>query len=229
MTTFWTIQESLARLDTPNLAGEIDVLFPWRGFSLAASKRPGSAILKVHTRRTQLDQPETLVDCYQRGVDLVATYVQTADRTVRPQIYWRYIPGEQSAGLELVLSTQTSLLASEPKLTVESTLPPGEWFPLSESGQRLNGPGEPYGALFRPRDLAFSYCEFIFPADRAAGYFTGGDTAPSVGWELFPDSLEKGVVRRGRIRGVFIPRADDETHAATAWQQFLDSPLVLST
>jgi hypothetical protein len=45
---------------------------------------------------------------------------------------------------------------------------------------------------------------------------------------MFPESLEKGVIRRGRVRGVFLPREQDEQLARAAWRALVDSPDVLS-
>ena len=51
---------------------------------------------------------------------------------------------------------------------------------------------------------------------------------PSIRWQMFPESLEKGVIRRGRVRGVFLPREQDEQLARAAWRALVDSPDVLS-
>jgi hypothetical protein len=238
MQTFWQINDTVARVEQPIVAGQVDVLFPWHGFSLAASKLAGVAILKVLTRAAGGPTPETIADCYQRGVDLVATYAQTPERNVRPQVYWRYVTsGDNVAGLELILSAQTSLLDSEPATSVESTLPPGEMLAVDVAGasrpyqqdQWQSGEGAPPITLFRPRDLSASYVEMIHPTDFAGVQFTTSGELPTVRWHLFPERLEKGVIRRGRVRGLFIPRAGDLARCEALYREFAASPLVLST
>ncbi len=238
METYWSLSESIARLTVPAITGEVAVLYPWRGFSPALSKQANVGLLKVITRATQHDAPETLVDCYQRGVDLIATYAQTPERTVRPQVYWRYLNAGEVSGVELILSAQTSLLDSQPLTSVESTLPVGDVLAISSSGELSSpawtgdwqtGASAPVGVLFRPRDWQVSYLELIHPSDLAAVQLTQQAGLPSVRWQLFPERLEKGVVRRGRVRGLFLPRAQDEALTKAALASFADSPLVLST
>ncbi len=151
MQTPWTIRETFGALTTSLLSGEVDLLFPWHGFSPAAMKVAHVALFKVFTRATAGPTPETLVESYQRGVDLVATYAQTPERNVRPQVYWRYVEtSAQVAGLEIILSMQTSLLDSAPATSLESTLPTGEVIPLSIDVRRRANPtraGTSHGAL----------------------------------------------------------------------------------
>jgi hypothetical protein len=241
MSIYWDIQGTLARLSTGILAGEIDVAFPWRGFQPAASVREGIALFKVHTRAHALDEPETLVEYYQRGVDLVATYAQTVERNTRPQVYWRVIEhplgdDTSAAALEVIVSSQTSLLESQPLTILESTLPPGEisvWNAQGtllelKSGQWLSGDAAPCVVLFRPRDWSLSYCEMVQPADCSAVRVEDAHL-PCVRWQLFPESLEKGVIRRGRVRGVYLPRDRDAELALAAFHEFVNSPPALST
>jgi hypothetical protein len=46
---------------------------------------------------------------------------------------------------------------------------------------------------------------------------------------LFPESLEKGVIRRGRVRGWFLPREGDADAAAERYRQWLAEPPPLTT
>jgi hypothetical protein len=41
---------------------------------------------------------------------------------------------------------------------------------------------------------------------------------------LFPERLEKGVIRRGRLAGIFVPRDGDEEAAAHFYRQWRASP-----
>ena len=46
---------------------------------------------------------------------------------------------------------------------------------------------------------------------------------------LFPEHLEKGVIRRGRICGWFMPTETDLEVAVQLARQFVDEPLPLTT
>ena len=238
MQTFWTIRETFGTLATPLVSGEVDLLFPWHGFSPAAMKAAHVALLKVFTRAAAGPTPETLVESYPRGTDLVATYAQTPERNVRPQVYWRYVEASaQVAGLELVLSMQTSLLDSAPATSLESTLPAGEVIPLSIDGSPLALAGDawqtdsvaPRAVLFRPQHLGASYLEMVHPTDFAGVQIASAAELPTVRWHVFPERLEKGVIRRARVRGLFLPREHDLQHAREQIEAFVLSPLALST
>lgn len=238
MQTFWTIRETFGTLTTPLVSGEVNLLFPWHGFSPAAMKAAHVGLLKVFTRATAGPTPETLVESYQRGTDLVATYAQTPERNVRPQVYWRYVEAsKQVAGLELVISMQTSLLDSTPATSLESTLPGGEVIPLSIDGSPLalgdtawqTDSVAPRAVLFRTQHLGASYLEMVHPTDFAGVQITSEADQATVRWHVFPERLEKGVIRRARVRGLFVPRDNDMQHAREQIAAFVLSPLALST
>jgi hypothetical protein len=46
---------------------------------------------------------------------------------------------------------------------------------------------------------------------------------------LFPDALEKGVIRCARVRGYFLPRANDLESAQVLFQEFARSQPPLTT
>ncbi len=186
---------------------------------------------------------ETPVDCYQRLGDLVATYEQTPRRPMRVQIYWRAAAFElgprQFPGVELQVSVQTSLLDSQPQLTSSSTLPLCEvrrlvnassctfvaCSPQGTSALSLSPQQGPGCLLFRWPQSGVSYVEMIDPSD-----FGRDELAPSaagrlkLSHRLFVSPLEKGVILRARLRGVYLPCEGDERNAAEAYRAFLDSP-----
>ena len=46
---------------------------------------------------------------------------------------------------------------------------------------------------------------------------------------VFSGTLEKGVTRRMRLRGIFLPRADDAAQATAHFQRFRQTPPQLDT
>jgi hypothetical protein len=57
--------------------------------------------------------------------------------------------------------------------------------------------------------------------------WSGGDVRLET--QLFLESLEKGVIRRGRARGMVIPREGDLAAATAAYRDFCQSPPPLTT
>ncbi len=132
--------------------------------------------------------------------------------------------------LDLLVSVQTSLPDSHPRLTIRSTLP-------CERIWRLL---RPEAAEYAPAETAFGddapSCFFARLATPAAGYAqmvhpsdAGGDTidihrdpSPAVrlGHRLFVRPLEKGVILRSRVRSVFFVERDVEAIAAECYREF---------
>lgn len=242
----WRLSGTTADWNSPPFSARVGLLVPSAGLHeirIGDSSLAGAKLLCLHT--PEQDRAETLADAYSRQDDLVATYAQTAARPVRPQVYWRGLPAIANGrlgGCELIVSAQTSLLGASPAISVESSVPATETLKLvNEQSGRFEpidpapscevgaGPG---AFLFRPIGGEWSYLELIYPSDFAQATLTC-EAAPSrvlrLASSLFPESLEKGVIRRGRIRGLFLSRSGDEAAALAAYREFLDSPLPLTT
>jgi hypothetical protein len=234
----WQIGESAARLH----AGPLEGLLEWN--------RTGGCFIPTAWNSQSLSRLEllcstapvefTLAELYVRGDDLVVEGNPAGSDCIAPQIYWRgkLVGDSQAVRLELVLSVRTELLDSRPTWQVHSSIPgatllhasslaeptfrditdTARSFPRSESAEQL--------FVFRRADFGFSYAEMVHPSD-----FVSADTAlkdVSVHSQLFPERLEKGVIRRGRICGWLLPSENDLTLAAQLARQFVDEPLPLT-
>jgi hypothetical protein len=189
------------------------------------------------------------MDCFVRGGDLAITYSDRPQAAMRTQIYWRAAPGTQGtiATIELLVSVQTSLLDSCPTMTTSSQIPAdqslvwddqtsGTFRELSKCAPPA-GPGnqQPHacGYLYRLRDCHFSYAEMAHPADTQGTCCELPDKSQrhdaSLCHTLFAERLEKGVILRARVLGVFLDRAGDEEAAAAHFAAFLaaDPPLAV--
>jgi hypothetical protein len=164
-------------------------------------------------------------------------------------------PAQVLAAVELTLSVRTERLDARPELCVCGGLPAGDVFELSDPDSARFDPCEPRDAphsatsaegpscvLVRPHAGKWSYAEMVHPA---------ATRAPSGGWSrsvpggseltpagaadgqvvlrhrLFERRLEKGVLLRTRIRGVFLPPENDALVAAAQYRAFAcaDPPL----
>jgi hypothetical protein len=196
-----------------------------------------------------LDEPRPAdkVAAYAREGDLVATFEELPTRKLRVQAYWRtawaaHAAGSQTggllAGIDLEVSVQTSLLDMDPRLTIESQLPPaelcrlvdGRWRPLPLAGDPLAlEPGDGTSAILCRFAREASYFEITYPSDFRRVELARTATGLLIRRPLFGPDLEKGVILRSRIRGGFVPRDQDEALAGAACQAFLESPLPLTT
>jgi hypothetical protein len=65
----------------------------------------------------------------------------------------------------------------------------------------------------------------VHPLDFSAGAKSGiGRPQADVRWQLFPEHLEKGVIRRGRICGWFMSVENDLETAVQLAREFVNEP-----
>ena len=189
------------------------------------------------------DSPLQLSETYIRGADLVATFARVPPHQIAPQIYWRVqeFPANSAVGVEMVLSMQTDLLDSDPQAPVTSTAVGTEFLyanSLSSPSfatleeQEFDRDASPEN-LFLMRDVRrnLSYAEMVHPSDFVSAeiFYDEEDQPCAVQSKLFPERLEKGVIRRARICGWFLPAENDLETAVELARRFVDEPLPLTT
>jgi hypothetical protein len=232
----WQLRATNASLDSGSLSAALDLARPAHGLTIAGREAWGRFLAATLSEAEgPLGQPPSAVqDAYVRGHDLVATYDETRARPFRVALYWRALEGQAAPGallgVELIVSVQTSLLESRPALDVRSELAADELFALDERGALVGHEtteGRPLEkaaaacSLARLSDAATSYVQMLHPATVAESHVerrSGGRL-----WLdhrlFFPADLEKGVILRARLRGIFLPRPGDSDaldHVAAA-------------
>jgi hypothetical protein len=117
--------------------------------------------------------------------------------------------------IELIVSVQTHLLDKDPTLTVESRLPHGasnsanNWCVIQQLSESLQ-----YAELVHPDDL----CGFEIKQLKS------GDGSQTWTHRLFPRHIEKGVILRSRLRGLFYPGETSLSEVVAAYRNFAASP-----
>lgn len=249
----WLIEDGLARLQTAALTGSIDLSRPREGLRTTVERHPAQgalSLLGIDLPGGDADRTPRPDDVYVRGSDLVATYGQTAAHPARVQAYWRWREAalDAWAALDLEVSVQTSLLDSAPALHLRSVLcaaearrlvdPQGNQFALLDARPGVDHPLlEPATGtgclLLRPAGADWSYAEMIHPSDFCRDRLTtigeGDSQRVELTHELFPERLEKGVIRRARVRALFVSRDGDQQAVADGYRQFADEEPPLTT
>jgi hypothetical protein len=199
-----------------------------------------TSVMRVR-RGVGTPQAATIAECHVRGADLIATYEATQANAIRSQIYWRLLDtgSEMAVGVEVLVSVETDLLDSDPSTVVSSTLPAAHVLALPDAASRefeeldptertsaaLVGAGV-QAVLVRLRDCPFSYVEMIRPTDcdrSAISLDSTSSDSVRVDHVCFAERLEKGVIRRSRVRGYFVHRQQDTDIALQLHGQFADS------
>jgi len=243
----WELMESGANLLCGPLVGRVEV--DGRGVQLLVATwngQPSDAFGALITggpgpRPAVIEIAET----YVRGCDFVTRYVRSQEFPVAPQFYWRaaFHKDFDAAQVEMILSVQTDLLDSNPEVTISSVALESRLFYVSGFSATTFREVRPSGTaiaveagtlkehlfVLRNEMLGLSYAQMVHPSDFVAATIRCEEGRPPlVESTLFPESLEKGVIRRGRIGGGFLPAEKDLEIAVKLAKKFVEEPLPLT-
>jgi hypothetical protein len=185
-------------------------------------------------------------DAYVRGNDLVITYSTNDEWPFSPQIYREAnclacVP-TVLASMSLLVSVQTHLLDTWPRIGVRSGLACGEILRVTSSdgrfrrtepislGRRFAESTEACCIVYRLLGAPLSYIEIMLANDYCDVKVQKlGSVGGDVKWELFSEFLEKGVIRRARLHSAFVRRENDVEVAAACCEAVQRSDLPLTT
>ncbi len=219
----------------------------------AQKSGPVASLFEVHLGQSSAEVDSAALDCFIRGGDLVAVYAETPVRPLRAEVYWRVVAdGAESrraqslpapTRIELVISVQTSRLHMDPALTVATKLPAatevrrlrdpatGQFVDCGvlDNRQCVFEPASGTGCLLFRGTGPLSYLEMVHPADFRQTKLVGRSVAVGgchIEHRMFESSsggLEKGVILRSRLRGMFLPGEQDEELALAEYRRFAAS------
>jgi hypothetical protein len=241
----WSIEGSGANLKCGMLDGYAGctphgsnfVLWKWNG-------RPGEGIF-VHASAGPRTGPEPceIDELYVRGNDFIGNYSVAGPHRIAQQVYWRASEdrASSSVAIELILSIRTELLDSKPELCVTSYFPGAmlyhtcdlsearvEKVQASATFERTSSAAHLF--IFRSVSLGLMYAQMVHPSDFVSAKISFDGTQPLfLDATLFPERLEKGVIRRGRVGGWFLPAENDLQTAVELARRFVDEELPLTT
>ncbi|MBA3481941.1 MAG: hypothetical protein H0T51_09015 [Pirellulales bacterium] len=211
-TDHWFLQGSEAKLACGPLLAEVDVERPTRGLHnlrLSVEAVEGWLMgVNVAADNAASDEPWRPTDVYTRGNDLVATYREPLGQPFTLQVYWRVLTpkNRQSAALESIVSIQTREWEAHPHVTLASAL-------AVHSAQLENG-----GVIFRSRH-DWAYVEATPPGDfTPSACESKAPNLHAAAWTYGNHFMERGVIRRLRLRGVIVSIAE----AADSVEQLRD-------
>ena len=223
----WKLNDHLAQLHVDRFTAQIDLRRPMDGVvATAPNTCLGLQLLGVDCPLFAPGVGAVPAEVYLHERDLTVTYRESVHWPVQVDVTWRTVPAAiaETVGpiLELVVSVRTQQLYSRPELIVGSRLPAGER--LQPGAAELSG-----CFLVRFAEGQSTYVEMAWPRD-GHSESRRDPAAPAllrIEHRLFPQSLEKGVILRSRLRGAVVPRADDVQIARLLYQEFAASQLPL--
>ncbi|HEX6963039.1 MAG TPA: hypothetical protein VF175_14315, partial [Lacipirellula sp.] len=196
MTEHWRLQGTTAKVACGPLLAELDVQRPMMG--LHKLQLPGKAVngwllgVDVREESSPGEQAWPPLDVYTRGSDLVAKYQEPAGQPYHLEIYWRVLePRKHMSGvIEAIVSVQTRQWEAYPHLTVTSA--------LDVVQARLH-----HGGVNFLSRHDWSYVEASPPGDFAASLSEPSAQLSRACWSYGKRFMERGVIRRLRLRGAF--------------------------
>jgi hypothetical protein len=255
----WLLSGRIGELHLPTLSGRVDIARPQLGLhEIEWSRRTLPGQLFCVSRGTEPQRniilspdndpswPLEISDAYVRGNDLVANYEPSTDWPFSPQVYWQAVALQQidgvSSALSLLVSVQTHLLNTWPKIVVGSELLCDEVLHLRAGstghaqaerltiGATIQPATVPCCILRRLADAPVSLIEVMPASDfREVSCSQEGDGWYRVQWELFAEFLEKGVIRRATLYCAWLNRENDLPIAAACCDAMTRGPLPLTT
>lgn len=218
----WTLRGTSAAFSTAEWSGKIDLEDPARGLELSCgSTEPTSGFLGVDFAPPCRPFEK---DCYVRQGDLISAYPQRDNRKFSLQLDYRLLEATADRLLiELWISIQTYLLDSRPTVTVSCRADDDSGRTQGLDNDRTNR-AVIEGSIGR----ALHWAWLIHPRDQ-------GDT--SWQWkadqhvyeaDLFGHFMEKGVIRRARMRCLIGTTELTPLEINEAYQTFAASPLPLT-
>lgn len=245
----WILNRFSGQIHSATISGSCNTLHPGDGISIDSIQMHAVADARflAPSFPSVIAPASGLPETFVRSGDLAAIYAPTAEFPFRSQAYWRLQshPSEVErrnvlAACELVASTQTDLLDSRPDITVSSILPAGrvyrlldpvtaEFAELAMAGsiQTLTPADGTSCLVVRFVSLPYSYAELVFPFDfestRLERSDVNGQRAVKTVHHLFAHPLEKGVVLRSRVLGLWMHSDADLETAAAHYRLFAQS------
>ncbi len=192
----WQLTEGTAELHDSALTAQVDLRNPLRG--LHHLTYCATAVEGLVLGVAMVGEDASVEEAFVRGDDLVATFRTANEQPFSLQVYWTVMPRDNGVVvIDTLLSLETPLLENFPKVLIQSQLPGTEVWQPRESHDYL---------VLRSVDNAWSYAEMAHPEDPGDWRI---DEKGAVQRTLGGAFLEKGVIRRLRLRGAFLPQEND--------------------
>ena len=239
--SMWQLDGNIACWNCELVSAAFDLLAPADGIRIRKVQR--HAVDAVHILQVHFPGPISAgsIDAYVRTGDLIVRYPECPQSGFGLQLRWSLIPDPSVTAVELLVSVHTSRLSLTTSLDIGNRFDPTVREGYSAQGEPVRTP--PTGSrsaedrpqvrcglvLCRPLDVTWSYAEMTNAHAPTIRDEWSQPPHPSGGFRLFDGVLEKGVIRRARMRGIFFPRVRDLAVACQHFQAFLEAPTQLDT
>ncbi len=225
----WIVAEDKATLSLASWLFSYSLKHPEAGLTVTAPD--GSELGMVAQIQPIPARPRLLDDHFVRNTDLMVRYGQSSEDRFGFQVDLRAVPSTDLAGfncgLDLWLSVQTQLLDSHPVLMLTSSIAKSSGWNASEGDSHSGEPGRL--AWLTTKTSSGDIVLMVHPSDQEQTELVPDQAGSTSQLRLFGNFMEKGVIRRGRLRILFSKAAVSDGLITEAYSHFANSPLPLTT
>lgn len=233
-TQSWVWQEGQAKVTTQRGTATLEISHPGAGIGFTSSNTAAWSLFQCFPLPQHSMQLE---EAYVREQDLIVRFRQSEEDKFSFQLNHRLLPTDNQLllGLELWVSIQTNELDVEPKMRIQCDAPQGTEWEIWNHGQVVgddqtehadSGPAAILGwasestLVWLIEHSDQGNCELIAAGENA--------TAEQRAVELFGHFMEKGVIRRARMRAYLCPDRPSPSQIRDWYLEFAASPLPLT-
>ena len=220
----WQLQSNQAWLQNEHWRVELDPRSPNKGLQIHYGAVALGHFLKVNPKPSH---SFNIQEAYVRQNDLILRYEQSGEDLYTVQLNWRRLESQITEGLalELWISVQTSLLDTHPAIDIRSRTPDAMWHILTLDDLSINK--SDLAAIGLVKKSGVTAMVMIDPSEARQAQKTL-DRNEYFTLKLFGEFMEKGVIRRARLRFFAVTGEISRSKIAKQYRTFAESPLPLT-
>lgn len=220
----WQLQADQASLETEHWQVELDPRAPNAGLQIRVGTTQLGQFFRIEPKPSH---SFSIQEAYVRQDDLIVRYEQSGDDLYTVQLNWRRLDWEtpDALALELWISVQTSLLDTHPVIDVRSCTAGTRWHSLSLNDLSISSNDTTVIGLVKKS--AVTVMVMVEPSDAKLANRVL-DLNEDFALRIFGDFMEKGVIRRTRLRLFAMTGEITRSKIAQQYRLFSESPLPLT-
>lgn len=220
----WQLQSDQAYLETEHWRVGLDPRAPNSGLQIRFGSTVVGQFFKIAPKPSHSFK---IQEAYIRQNDLIVRYEQSDDDLYTVQLNWRRLDCEipDALALELWISVQTSLLDTHPTIEVRSRTSDALWHSLTLDD--LSAEKSDKTAIGLVKKSGVTAMVMIEPSDAHQAHRIL-ERSDDFALKILGDFMEKGVIRRVRMRLLAVASEIPRSKIAKQYRAFTDSPLPLT-
>ncbi len=220
----WQLNSEQAFFETNRGRVELDPRAPNTGLQVHFGAIQLGQFLKIVPKPSHAFK---IQEAYIRQNDLIVRYEQSGSDLFTVQLNWRRLDCDipDALAFEVWISVQTSLLDTHPEIEVRSRTPDASWHALSLDDLSVEKSSSTAIGLVKKSGVTAMI--MIEPSDAHQAQRIV-DRSDDFAFRLLGDFMEKGVIRRVRLRFLAVSTELSRSKIVKQFRAFMDSPLPLT-